>query len=181
MEDLLGKVKEHTARVKDEAAKLGKQVYAKTNNVIGKTKISFAINETESKIKDVYAEIGKRVYEKYSAGGDVCEFAQELCENIAELEKEKSVLKEKLAELKESVTCAECGKHNSQESAYCSQCGSKLNTTMKNGNIEYEEEPIAVYTDDVSEAEEAAEVIDDQEEKKVKKVVTIKSKKPIED
>ena len=59
MDDILGKVKEHAAWAKDEAAKLSKHVYEKTNNVIGKTKISFAISETESKIKDVYAEIGK--------------------------------------------------------------------------------------------------------------------------
>lgn len=180
MDDFLGKVKEQAAWAKDEAAKLGKQVYEKTNNVIGKTKISFAISETDSKIKDVYSEIGKLVYERYAAGEDICEFAKESCEKIEALLKEKADLNEKLAELKETVKCAGCGKNNAADASYCSGCGSKLDVTRKNGGIEFEDEPIAVYSEDICTDADTAEVSDDDsvELKKVKKVVTIKAKKP---
>ncbi len=176
MEDILNKVKEHAVWAKDEAAKLGKQVYAKTNVVLSKTKISFAISETENKIKDVYAEIGKAVYEKYSAGEEICDFAKEMCEGIDALVKEKDDLKEKLNEFKETVKCSECGKDNDTGSLYCAKCGAKLSVNMKNGDIEFNSEPITVYSDFSDDSSEGAEVIDD-EDAKIKRVVTIKSKK----
>lgn len=182
MEDFLVKVKAHASKAKDEATKIGKHVYEKTNNVIGKTKVSFAISETESKIKDIYAEIGETVYARYCAGEEVCDFAKEICARIDELVKEKEDLVEKLEELKESVKCADCGKHNKADAAYCSKCGSKLNTTMKNGDIEFEAEPIAVYTEETADSDaDTEEVVDDAEVGSVKKVVTIKAKKSVED
>lgn len=177
MEDILNKVKEHAVWAKDGAAKLGKQVYAKTNVVLSKTKISFAISETDSKIKDMYAEIGKAVYEKYSAGEEICGFAEEMCISVDALVKEREDLKEKLDELKETISCQECGKDNDTGSVYCAKCGAKLDVSMKNGDIEFNSEPITVYSDVSDDVNVNCEEVIDDEEVKVKKVVTIKSKK----
>jgi len=167
MEDILGKVKEYAVRAKDEGAKIGKQVYQKTNTVIGKAKISFAINETEGKIKDVYAEIGKCVYERYINGAEVCDFAKEYCNRIDALMKEKEELKENLSELGDNIRCSECGKGNSAEAMYCASCGAKLTKTRKNGNIQFEDEPIAVYSDCDADDAAVVEVSDDISEDRV--------------
>ena len=113
----------------------------------------------------------------------MCDFAKEMCESIDELIKEKADLNEKLADLKDTVKCSDCGKNNSADAIYCTKCGAKLNNTIKNNNIEFEDEPIAEYSDDIADSEEtdAAEVIDDTDTAEVKKVITIKAKKTVED
>lgn len=126
MEEFIGKVKEQASWAKDEAIKLGKRVYDKTNTTISIGKLSFAISETEGKIKSEYEKIGKKVYEKYLSEGDVCDCVKEICETIDALIAEKMALKEKKEELKESVMCTHCGESNKKNSAYCSKCGAKL-------------------------------------------------------
>lgn len=136
MDEFIGKVKEQASKAKSEAVNLGKRVYDKTNTAISIGKLSFAINETESKIKDEYAAIGKIIYEKYLERGEaVCECVKAGCEAIDSLYAEKMALKEKKAELKESVTCPQCGEFNKKTAAYCSKCGIKLEEEAKN---EYE-------------------------------------------
>ncbi|MDO5397713.1 MAG: hypothetical protein Q4G33_07265 [bacterium] len=144
MDEFIGKVKEQASKAKSEAVNLGKRVYDKTNTAISIGKISFAISETESKIKDEYAAIGKTIYEKYlEKGGDVCDCVKAGCEAIDALYAEKMTLKEKKAELKESVTCSNCGEFNKKTASYCSKCGSKL-----------EEEPEIEYEANAGEAED---------------------------
>lgn len=115
MDEFFERLKEQAYKAKDEAAKLGKQVYAKTNNVISQTKLSFAINETDSKIKDVYSEMGKKLYEAYLISGNCIDELKEECEQLDALFKEKEALREKMSELKESVKCPECGKYNKSD------------------------------------------------------------------
>lgn len=126
MEEFIGKVKEQASWAKDEAIKLGKRMYEKTNTTISIGKLSFAISETEGKIKDEYEKIGKTVYEKYLNDGSICDCLKENCETIDSLFAEKMALKEKKAELKESVACEQCGEYNKKGAAYCSKCGARL-------------------------------------------------------
>lgn len=141
MDEFIGKVKEQASKAKSEAVNLGKRVYDKTNTAISIGKLSFAISETEGKIKDEYAAIGKIIYEKYlEKGGNVCDCVKAGCEAIDSLYAEKMTLKEKKAELKESVTCPQCGEFNKKTAVYCSKCGLKL-----------EEEPELAYEADTVE------------------------------
>ncbi len=167
MEEIFDKVKKHAVRAKDEATKLGKQVYEKTNTAIGKAKISFAIGETDSKIKEIYAQIGNLIYEEYCKG-NVLEAVKDSCEKIDELVKEKEELRDKLAELRETVKCSECGKSNEADAAYCTKCGAKVN--KKNGDIEYTDTPVAEYSEDIDHSYSEDDT-----------VVTIKAKKPEEE
>ncbi len=158
MEDFLEKVKDQASKAKTGAAKLGKQVYEKTNTAIAVTKLSFAIGETESKIKEAYEAIGKIVYENYMENGEAYDFIKESCEAITELFKEKEALDAKKAELKEAVKCPECGKFNKSEAVYCSSCGARLD----NEDEQYEEVGESEENDFTEEEVEAAEpVVDD--------------------
>lgn len=202
MDEFFEKLKEHASKAKTEATKIGRQVYEKTNATIAVTKISFAINETDSKIKEMYESIGRIVYEKYLSQGEICDCVKDSCETIDELFKEKEVLLEKKAELKETVKCSDCGNYNKSGSSYCSKCGAKLTedaegyfedepdveitqTEEEVTPVEAEEkEEAAEQEEDVKEeADEEANTADVQESviKKVKKVITIKAKKPTED
>lgn len=128
MEEMFDKIKVHAEKAKDGAVKITKTVIDKTNNVVNQTKIKFAISEIRGKIKDIYTEIGKTVYENYIETGDAAENITEKCVKIDALNEEMTELKERLAELKETVRCPVCDSYNHTDDVYCSKCGEKLYT-----------------------------------------------------
>ena len=152
MDEFMEQVKETAYRIKDEVTRAGKQLYDKTNSVIGQTKLSYAISETEKKIKEVHAEMGKRIYEQYLATGEKPELLSEECEKLEALYKEKEALKEKMSELKLSVICPECGKYNKADAAYCNKCGAKLDDDKTGESVYVYEE-----TGDEGDEDETAE------------------------
>ena len=125
MDEILDKIKDGASKAKDGASKIAKEVAKRTSNAIALTKLSFAANETQSKIKDVYTEIGKSLYSKHLDGEDYAEFKDEL-NQIDKLIEELDTLNDKIAELKNSLKCSECGTLNPITSDYCSKCGAKL-------------------------------------------------------
>ncbi len=142
MEEMFDKIKEQAYKAKDGAVKIGKSVFEKTNNVVQQTKLNFAIGETRNKIKEVYAEIGKTVYESSKKTGEVADALAEKVETIDALNGEVTELKERLAELKETVECPACGAFNHHDDAYCSKCGKKLES-----DEEAQAETTVEYTD----------------------------------
>lgn len=159
MDEIFEKFKHGADKFKKNAAKMTKQVVRKTNDAVSQTKLSFAINETENKISEVYEEIGRSVYREYLKNGETSENMIESCRQVDKLLAEAEDLKEKVAELKHSVKCPGCGEYNKNGSSYCSKCGTEL---KKND----------------SDAAEEADETEDEEEEPVKKVVTIRAKKP---
>lgn len=157
MDDFFDKVRKHADKAKDEAEKLTRRMMDKTNNVITQTKLNFAINETEGKIKEIYAQMGERVYDKHTGGADVYEELEEYCEKIDELFEEVRALREKLAEVKDTVTCPSCGEQNPKTSSYCGKCGSSLTKAEKAkeyGTVYAEAEPVKPEETDETEGEE---------------------------
>lgn len=166
MSDFFEQVKVNAYKTKDEAVKIGKQVIDKANNVMSRTKLNFAINDAENKIKDIYAEIGQKIYSEYLSGNNVIEGLDESCNQIDKLFEEISALKEKMAELKDSLKCSSCGSYNAQGSIFCSSCGA------------------ALVGDDASDSSADEENFEEEEEnasETVKRVITIKAKRPESD
>lgn len=128
MEEVFDKIKVQANKAKDGAVKLTKTVIDKTNNVVHQTKLKFAISEVKGKVNDIYTEMGKAVYDEYEKTGEITEQLAEKCGKIDALMEEMTELKERLAELKETVRCAECGSYNHMDDVYCSKCGKKLET-----------------------------------------------------
>ncbi len=126
MEEVLDKIKVHASKAKDGAVKLTKTVIDKTNNVVNQTKLKFAISEIKGKVNDIYTEMGKTVYEEYEKTGEITEELAEKCGKVDALMEEMLEIKERLAELKETVRCSECGSYNHVDDVYCSKCGEKL-------------------------------------------------------
>lgn len=179
MDEFFDKVKGHAYKAKDEAAKFTKQVVGKTNNIIAQTKLSFALNETESKIKEIYSQIGKMVYDKYQDGesfeGDVLDN----CLKISELKSEANDLKEKIAELKEYNRCPECGEHNKKTASFCWKCGCNISEKDNDDTVRTDmEEAMGAVIDKVGRTVDDVQDAVEMAEEKIKKVVTIKPKKP---
>lgn len=162
MDEFFEKLKHGASELKKGAAKVTKQVVRKTNDAVSQTKLSFAINETENKISEIYAEMGRSVYRDYLKNGETGDAMLEGCRQIDKLLAEVDDLKEKVAELKQSVKCKNCGEFNKNGSSYCSKCGAELNADAAEAESEEEQE--------YEEAEEQTVTS--------RKIVTIRAKKP---
>lgn len=145
MDEFFDKLKDGAYKARGGAEKLAKEVAKRTTNAITYTKLNFASNEVQNKINDIYAEIGKNMYDKYLEGAEFDENFTASFEQLDKLVDEISVLNEKLAELKNSLKCPECGAFNPSDADYCIKCGSHLchdNDDTDDGNdidISYDE------------------------------------------
>ena len=161
MDELFDRIKGGASKAKDSAERIAKEVAKRTSNAITHTKLNFAANEAQGKVKDIYREIGKSMYKRYLDGADYEESFSDSFKQLDKLFEEIEMLNAKIAELKNSLKCPECGAYNSSDSEYCSKCGSHI------------EQDAADEEFDVEEAfAEAAE--DDEDEE----VIVINPKKP---
>ncbi|MBQ7985655.1 MAG: zinc ribbon domain-containing protein [Clostridia bacterium] len=126
MDKLLDTIKKGLSIAVTEAGKLTKTVAGKTNNIVDVTKLNLALNETERKISALYEKIGETVYAKYSDGALECDEFDEILKEIDAFKAEQEGLKAQIAELKNAITCPECGANNDKGSDFCSKCGAKL-------------------------------------------------------
>lgn len=154
MSDFMDKLKKNAFMAKDEAFKFGRHVWNQAENMVDRTKVNIAINDTESKINDIYAEIGEKIYSHYNNGDFTEEEIEDKCKKIDSLAEEMNALKEKLAELKKTVKCPNCGEYNDEGNKFCSKCGN----TMP--------------------ARESSTADSDSDDDTVRRVVTIKPQKP---
>lgn len=165
MDEFFDKLKDGANKAKDNAERLAKEVAKRTQNAITHTKLTIAANELQNKIKDAYAEIGKTVYEKYLEGTTGDEDLTSSFEQLDKLMDESAVIHEKIAELKNSLKCSECGAFNPADADYCIKCGSHL-------VAEADQDEESDYEIDEAFAEAEADEDDDEE------IIIINPKKP---
>ena len=171
MDEIFDKIKSYADVAIDQAGKFGKSAASKTENVVSRAKVKYAINETEGQIKAIYTALGEKVYRKYLEGGDITGDWAEDCEKISGFNAEIEALNTQLAELRESVKCGECGAYNSIESTFCAKCGAKLSEAGEEiaDDIEAAADKIVDAAEKVSEkvesvAEEVADAIKPDDE-----------------
>ena len=109
-----------------EAGKITKTVAGKTNNLVDVTKLNFTSSDIDRKISSIYEKIGKSVYEKYLADEITDDSFVDLFKEIDAFKAEQEIIKAQIAELKNAVTCPECGQNNDKNNEFCSKCGAKL-------------------------------------------------------
>lgn len=131
MDKLIGTIKKGLSIAVAEAGKITKTVAGKTNNLVDVTKLNLALGETERKVSALYEKIGETVYAKYSEGALNCDEFDEILKEIDSFKKEQESLKAQIAELKNAVTCPECGVNNDKGSEFCSKCGAKLSANSE--------------------------------------------------
>lgn len=132
--------------IKSMINKVGKNITKASKDIIKNTKLSIQLSSQEEKLKKIYIEVGKKVYEIYSYGGNIGEFFDEKYKQMLEIEKEISIIKEKIAENKnidnnsnfkqevidtrvnvstveECRICQACGQKNNLNDKFCLKCG----------------------------------------------------------
>lgn len=126
MEEIIGKIKKGAAMAVDEAQKVTKSVVKISTDAVNQTKLKYAVKESEQKIDEILASIGGYVYDSYKEGGEFSGDIADKCAQVQALKDEVASLNERIAELKNSVICSECGEYNKSDSVYCSKCGTKI-------------------------------------------------------
>ena len=126
MNNLLEKVKVNVTKFLGGAEKYTKVAAQKTNDIISQTKHTLSINDLENKVLDKMVEIGGYVYSEYVDETELPEELMEKCREIEAIKEEINELKAKIAELKDSKICPECGEYNSIKNVHCASCGAKL-------------------------------------------------------
>ena len=96
------------------------------SDVMEATKLNLQIFDLNTEIEILYKEIGKIVYTVHTgAEGDHDDMEIKL-ELIDEKLEKIAALRERLATMKTSVTCPNCGKECSHNDTFCSCCGAQL-------------------------------------------------------
>ena len=119
--------------MKDFFENFGKRLGETAEMVTNKAGEVIEIQRVKSQIRDLardnavdMMELGKAVYERYKAGEELDENAAALCDSVKEREKEIEKYERKIAALKGSAACSECGRMVSEDMAYCPYCGEKM-------------------------------------------------------
>lgn len=128
MDKLIDTIKKGLSVAVTEAGKLTKTVAGKTSNIVDVTKLNFALNDAEKKISAHYEKIGEIVYSKYVEGQLNCDEFDEILKEIDTFRAEQESIKVQIAQLKNAITCPECGTLNDKDSEFCSKCGTKLSS-----------------------------------------------------
>lgn len=126
MSEFIEKVKATFGKAVGGAEKYSKIAVQKTNEVITKTKLNIALNETENKIVSALAEIGDFVYSEYKDGSEFPDVIAAKCAEIDALKAQVADLREQIAEIKDAVCCPECGEYNPEDNNFCYKCGKSL-------------------------------------------------------
>ncbi len=131
MDKLLDNIKKGVSRAVSEAEKLTKVVASKTSNIVDATKLNLSLNETENKIEKLYVKIGESIYASHLQGAEYEDEIGRICAEIGELKATAGSIRDQIADLKNSVSCAECGQYNDKSNGYCSKCGASLSQSSK--------------------------------------------------
>lgn len=113
-------------QVKDTVIKTANAAYGKSEQLVDIAKIKLSVANAESDVKKLYAELGAVLYEKYKAEEAVPEEFAELCMKIDSKQAEIVSARERLAALKKTSLCKNCGKEVPENAAFCPSCGKKI-------------------------------------------------------
>ena len=112
--------------VYSKAKHITKCVTVKAGETVEAAKLKFAIGETEDKISECKKKIGDIIYKEYLKTKDFEGELGEYCRKIENLQDDIEVMKDKMAEVKNSKRCSVCGALNNEKNTFCAECGEKL-------------------------------------------------------
>ena len=153
--------------MKDFFEDLGKRIGETAETMTNKAGEAIEIQRLKSQSRSLargnavdLMELGKMIYDRYKAGEEVEEEAKELCEAIQSREKTMGEYDRKIAKIKGSKECQNCGRMVAKDMAFCPYCGEKA--------AEEEEAEDVFAAGDM--AEKAAQKAGDMAEKAAQKV-----------
>ena len=118
--------------MKDFFEDLGKRIGETAETMTNKAGEAIEIQRLKSQSRSLargnavdLMELGKMIYDRYKAGEEVEEEAKELCEAIQSREKTMGEYDRKIAKIKGSKECQNCGRMVAKDMAFCPYCGEK--------------------------------------------------------
>lgn len=117
---------EFLEQIKQTAAEVAQKVAQKSSELVEVSKIKYEIYDLNGDIKKLYSEIGKLVYAQMRENDGLPEAIQMKCEIIEAKVAKIEALKRKEKDLKQHMTCPECGKECAESDDVCPYCGASL-------------------------------------------------------
>ncbi len=102
-----------------------------TEKLTGIAKIKYKINTVKVKLDLYYKSVGELKYAEHSGETVTDDMYAGLFSQIEKLNCELSSLEKQLADLRDYVTCCQCGYHVQRGLAFCPKCGEKLQNEDK--------------------------------------------------
>lgn len=112
-----------TGRVATQAASTAGKT---ASNVVEATRLNLRIFDLNTEIEILYKEIGKMVYAVHSGSTANQDELQIKLELIDEKLDKIAAIREKLSQVKSTVTCPNCGRECGPDDTFCSSCGAQL-------------------------------------------------------
>ena len=97
----------------------------KSGELVEVTKLNVQIGQEEDKIERLYAQIGKSIYKAFAVGEETDSSVAVVCEQIKTVEININSLRDKISEIKNVKTCANCGAEMERTQMFCSKCGER--------------------------------------------------------
>lgn len=162
--------------MKDFFEDLGKRIGETAETMTNKAGEAIEIQRLKSQSRSLargnavdLMELGKMIYDRYKAGEEVEEEAKELCEAIQSREKTMGEYDRKIAKIKGSKECQNCGRMVAKDMAFCPYCGEKVAEEEEAEDV-FADESEESYADSMKEkaadmAESAAHKMDEAAQK----------------
>ncbi len=163
--------------MKDFLEELGKRIGETAETMTKKAGDAIEIQRIKSQISSLargnavdLMELGKSIYDSYKAGEEVGEEARGLCDAIKDREETIGKYEKKIAHIKGSCECSNCGKMVAKDMAFCPYCGEKAaagDGTEEASSEETMEDHVSQVKEKVADAAETAADKADEAAKKV--------------
>jgi len=108
--------------VRDVAVSTGQ----KASDLAARAKIKLDIDAQEKKLAAAFEGIGRLVYDTEKNGTDNTDMLATAYQTVDELQKEIDELRDKHAQMKGAVRCADCNTANEYDAEFCKKCGKAL-------------------------------------------------------
>lgn len=130
----------------------------KTGELTGIARVKFNIKAEQVRLNSTYAKIGSLFYSAEREGLDHTEEIAQLISQADKINGDIAAYREKLAELRKSKVCSECGGKISKSASFCPNCGVKIVREEEAKNDETDYDPfVSTEVDDEDDDEEDEE------------------------
>lgn len=124
-------------QLKKNASEVAQTVAEKSSEVVEISKIKYAVHDLSKDVKKLYFELGKLTYSELKDSSELTEDMSIKCEIIEAKLAKIETLKKKEAQVRNSLTCPECGKECGKTDERCPYCGADIAVSV---DAEYETE-----------------------------------------
>lgn len=117
-------------RIFDDVIKTGKNVVStagkKTDSAVRLSKLKLKYSQTRSDIRAKYEKLGEFIYQASKSGEKDEDALNEQITALNDCFAQLEEISKQADELRNLVTCPECGAKHKDDDTYCSKCGAKL-------------------------------------------------------